>query len=69
MKKTPFDYIDLHCNKFYEMKMRVVRFPISKDSYECIITNLPQDKINSDEIKTAGKQIREITTNKFSAFE
>ena len=35
MKKTPFDYIDLHCNKFYE----------------CIITNLPQDKINSDEIK------------------
>ena len=51
MKKTPFDYLDLHCNKFYEMKMRVVRFPISKDSYECIITNLPQDKINSDEIK------------------
>lgn len=51
MKKTPFDYLDLHCNKFYEMKMRVVRFQISKDSYECIITNLPQDKINSDEIK------------------
>lgn len=51
MKKTPFDYLDLHFNKFYEMKMRVVRFPISKDSYECIITNLPQDKINSDEIK------------------
>lgn len=51
MNKTPFDYLDLHCNKFYEMKMRVVRFPISKDSYECIITNLPQDKINSDEIK------------------
>ena len=51
MKKTPFDYLDLHCNKFYEMKMMVVRFLISKDSYECIITNLPQDKINSDQIK------------------
>lgn len=28
MKKTPFDYLDLHFNKFYEIKMRVVRFPI-----------------------------------------
>ena len=45
MKKTPFDYIDLHCNKFYEMKMRVVRFPISKDSYECIITNLTETEL------------------------
>lgn len=51
MKKTPFDYLDLHFNKFYEMKMRVVRFPISKDSYECIITNLPQEFISADEIK------------------
>ena len=51
MKKTPFDYLDLHFSKFYEMKMRVVRFPISQGSYECIITNLPQDKINADEIK------------------
>ena len=51
MKKTPFDYLDLHFNKFYEMKMRVVRFPISQDSYECIITNLPQEKFSSDEIK------------------
>ena len=40
MKKTPFDYLDLHFNKFYEMNMRVVRFPISRDSYECIITNI-----------------------------
>lgn len=51
MKKTPFDYLDLHFNKFYKMKMRVVRFPISQDSYECIITNLPQELISSDEIK------------------
>lgn len=51
MKKTPFDYLDLHFNKFYEMKMRVVRFPISQDSYECVITNLPQEKFSADEIK------------------
>ena len=51
MKKTPFDYLDLHFNKFYEIKMRVVRFPISQDSYECIITNLPQEKFSSGEIK------------------
>lgn len=31
--------------------MRVVRFPISQDSYECIITNLPQEKFSSGEIK------------------
>lgn len=51
MKKKPFDYLDLHVNKFYEMKMRVVRFPISQDTYECIITNLPQELISANEIK------------------
>ena len=51
MKKTPFDYLDLHFNKFYEMNMRVVRFPISRDSYECIITNLPQERFSANEIK------------------
>lgn len=51
MKKTPFDYLDLHVNKFYEMKMRVVRFPVSQDSYECIITNLPQEQFSADEIR------------------
>lgn len=51
MKRIPFDYLDLHLNPFNEMKMRVVRFAISQDSYECIITNLPQEKFSSDEIK------------------
>lgn len=31
--------------------MKVVLFAISQDSYECIITNLPQEKFSSDEIK------------------
>lgn len=51
MKATPFDYLDLHFNKFYEMKMRIVRFPIAENSYECIITNLPQDEFSPDRIK------------------
>lgn len=51
MKATAFDYLDLHCNKFYEMRMRIVRFPISEDSYECIITNLPQDTFPVETIK------------------
>ena len=48
---STFDYLDLHKNKFYEMSMRIVRFPISENSYECIITNLPQEEFSSDEMK------------------
>lgn len=46
-----FDYLDLYINRFYDLKMRIVRFPITEDTYECIITNLPQDKFDTDEIK------------------
>lgn len=48
---STFDYLDLHINKFYDLKMRIVRFPITEDAYECIITNLPQDRFDTDEIK------------------
>lgn len=48
---STFDYLDLHKNKFYDLKMRIVRFPITEDTYECIITNLPQNKFSTDEIK------------------
>ncbi len=63
MKETPFDYLDLHFNKFYEMKMRVVRFSISHGSYECIITNLSQEKFSSDEIKQLYAKRWEIETS------
>ena len=33
------------------MEFRVLRFPISEDSYECIITNLPSAEFNVEEIK------------------
>lgn len=51
MKKTPFDYLDLHNSLFYDMKMRIVRFPISESTYECIITNLPEDAFPTEKIK------------------
>ena len=51
MKATPFDYLDLYYHKFYEMNMRIVRFPIADDSFECIITNLPREDFSPDAIK------------------
>ena len=51
MKVTPFDYLDLHFSKFYDIKMRIVRFAITDNSYECIITNLPETSFSAAEIK------------------
>ena len=48
---STFDYLDLYVNKFYELTLRIVRFPISGDVYECIITNLPQGEFSSEDIK------------------
>ncbi len=48
---STFDYLDLHTNKFYDLNMRIVRFPITESTYECIITNLPQDQFSAEEIK------------------
>lgn len=50
-KASPMDYIDLHKNKFYPLVFRVVRFPISENTHECIITNLPREEFPPDEIK------------------
>lgn len=50
-KTSPFDYLDLHDRKFYTLNFRVVRFAISEDSYECIITNLPREEFPANEIK------------------
>lgn len=51
MKDTPFDFLDLHINWFYEMKMRIVRFQIADGSYECVITNLPPEEFSPEDIK------------------
>lgn len=50
-KKSPFDYADLHEKPFYPMDFRVVRFAIAENSYECVITNLPQEEFPMEEIK------------------
>ncbi len=33
------------------MEFRVLRIPISEDTYECVITNLPSIEFNAEEIK------------------
>lgn len=48
-KNSTFDY--LVENDFYPITLRVVRFPITTDTYECVITNLPRDAFPPDELK------------------
>lgn len=45
-----FDYITKE-NPEYQMQLRVLRFKIAEDTYENIITNLPEDKFPPGEIK------------------
>lgn len=33
------------------MNLRVLRFKISEEDYECILTNLPQNEFSANEIK------------------
>ena len=52
----PFDILPLHSRKadplvFYTIKFRMVRFKISEDTYETVITNLPKDKYSPEELK------------------
>ncbi len=49
--KATFDYLDLHSNKFYPITFRVVRFKISDETYETIITNLEPKEFPSKKIK------------------
>lgn len=51
MKATPFDYLDLYTNKYYDITMRILRFKISDGNYECIITNLPENEFSIEETK------------------
>jgi len=44
-----FEY--LNQNDFYPITLRVARFPLTTDSYECVITNLPEDEFPLDELK------------------
>ena len=48
---SPFDYIDLHDNQYYDLNIRFVRFRISDHAYETVITNLPSDEFSPAELK------------------
>lgn len=49
-KKNTFDYLSSD-NHSYTLNLRVVRFAISDNSYETLITNLPQQSFETSEIK------------------
>ena len=46
-----FDYLDSDSRKEYPISLRVLRFKISDDGYENIITNLPVEDFSVEEIK------------------
>lgn len=50
-KATSFDFIEYGSKDSYELSFRVVRFPLSDSSYECIVTNLPSDEFPPGRIK------------------
>lgn len=50
-KEHVFDYLDKDKNRYYPVYMRVVRFRLTKDTYETVITNLPEEGFSPDELK------------------
>lgn len=48
---TSFDYISCGSLDTYDISFRIVRFPISDDIYECIVTNLPETEFPMEVIK------------------
>lgn len=50
-KATSFDFVTYGSEDTYELSFRVVRFPLSDSSYECIVTNLPIDEFSPERIK------------------
>ena len=48
---TTFDYITHGSLDTYSLSFRIVRFLISEDTYECIVTNLPKDEFSLEQIK------------------
>ena len=51
-RDVAFDYIDHGLGDEYPISLRILRFKISNDTYENIITNLPASSFSSSEIKS-----------------
>ena len=47
--KSDFNYFGT--KDYYEMNLRVVRFKITDDTYECLVTNLTRDEFDLNELK------------------
>ena len=50
-KKSTFDYLDLHKNKFYPISFRVLRIKVSDNTYQTFITNLSLFEFSPEKIK------------------
>ena len=50
-KDTSFDYIEYGSDETYDISFRVVRFPLSDDTYECLVTNLPREEFDIQKLK------------------
>lgn len=50
-RSASFDYITYRSADTYDLTFRILRFPISDGSYECIVTNLPEEEFPSEKIK------------------
>ena len=60
---STFDFLDLETNLFYPITFRVVRFKITDDFYETVITNLDQYEFSSCELKNLYKMRWGIETS------
>lgn len=49
-KNSNFDYLELKSSEFYDMSFRVVRFKISDNSYETVITNLNSNEFSPSDL-------------------
>ena len=45
------DVVDLDKQPYYPLKFRILKFPITDKTYECVITNLPQESFSPTEIR------------------
>lgn len=50
-QNTTFDYIEYGSKDTYDISFRVVRFPLSEDTCECLITNLPRKEFDIQKLK------------------
>lgn len=58
-----FDYFELNDSHFYSLSFRVVRFKVSENTYQTIITNLDKTEFSLDIIKELYQMRWEIETS------